>query len=355
MAFLSVRNTKISGMAAAVPEHVERIDALPIFKGDEARKFTEATGVVSRHVSEKLISSDLCVAAASRLIADLGWAKESIDGLVVVTQCPDYIKPANSTIVQHRLGLSKECVCVSLTFGCSGWVYGFQAAGGLVNGGCRRVLVCCGEGMQAYYRGDASTYPLFGAAGTCTAFEYDESASPVDFHLASDGSQWQAIYVPEGGFRHLPDANSREPYRDEAGLWRTRMSTHLNGMDVFMFGITEPVRSIKALCERFSIDCVDRDYVLLHQANMLLNGKIVRKLKLPDEKVPHNIEDFGNTSSSSIPLLMVTRLKEQLQSRPLDMIGCAFGIGLSWASLHFKTNRPVVSELVLVEDDDAGK
>lgn len=355
MAFLATKCVSLRGISAAVPRAVEVVSDLSLFKDDEAQRFTEATGVVSRHVSDKLISSDLCVAAAERLIADLGWGKETIDGLVVVTQCPDYIKPANSTIVQHRLGLAKDCASVSLTFGCSGWVYGFQTVGGLIASGCKRVLLCCGEGMQAYYKGDASTYPLFGAAATCTAFEFDENADPVEFHLCSDGSQWKAIHIPEGGFRHLPNAESFIPYQDDAGVWHTKMSTHLNGMDVFMFGITEPVRSIKALCEHFGITYADKDYVLLHQANMFLNGKIIKKLKLPNEKVPHNIEEFGNTSSSSVPLLMVTRLKEALESRSLDLIACAFGIGLSWGSVHFKTKNVTVSDLVLVGDDYVGE
>ena len=356
MAFLTAKNIRIAGLSAAVPRRIEEIAALTsLFSQDAMSKFTESTGVRQRHVSDVLISSDLCVGAANQLLSDIRWDRSSVDGLVVVTQCPDYIKPANSTIVQNRLGLPKDCVCISLTFGCSGWVYGFSVVAGLLNCGCKRVLLCCGEGMQAYYKGDASTYPLFGAAGTCTAFEYDDRASPVEFHMASDGSQWKAIYMPDGGFRNLPNAESFSPYQDEGGIWHVKMSTHLSGMDVFMFGITEPVKSIKRLCQHFGIDYADTDYILLHQANRFLNGKIAKKLQLPEEKCPHNIEDFGNTSSSSIPLLMATRLKDDLAARPLDFVACAFGIGLSWGSVHFKTDRIVVSDLVLMEDSDAGK
>ena len=355
MAFLSVGNSIIRGISAAVPRATESVAGLSIFSNEEAQKFTEATGVVCRHISDRLVSSDLCCAAAEKIIADLGWEKSTIDGLVVVTQCPDYIKPANSTIVQHRLGLSKECVAVSLTFGCSGWVYGCQTVGGLINSGCKRVLLCTGEGMQAYYSGDKSTYPLFGAAATCTAFEYDESAAPMEFHLACDGSEWHAIHIPHGGFRHPATAESFVPVANDQGIVSTPMHTHLNGMDVFMFGITQPPKSIKALCEHFDLNYADKDYLLLHQANLFLNEKIVKKLKIDSAKVPHNIEDFGNTSSSSVPLLMVSRLADELRRRPLDLIACAFGIGLSWGSVHFKTNKLTVSDIVLVEDSYAAE
>lgn len=353
MAFLSIKGVRIVGLSSAVPSCVEKNCTLPIFTPDEAEKFIASTGVVSRHVSTKLLSSDLCTAAAERMIADLGWEKQSIDGLVVVTQCPDYSRPSNATLIQGRLGLSKECAALCISFGCSGWIYGLQTAAAMVVTGLKRVLLCCGEGIQAYYPGDKSTYPLFGSAGTCTALEADESAPDINFHLGTDGQGWKAIHCPDGGYRNPCTSASYEVHEYEGGVKRTRMNTALDGMDVFTFGISQPPKSIKALCERFAIDLQSIDYLLLHQANLFLNGKIMKKVGVPPEKCPHNIEEYGNSSSGTLPLLMVTRLKEQLETRSLKMVGCAFGVGLSWGSVAFETHKPVVSDLVLVEDDYA--
>lgn len=353
MSFLSVKGARIAGLSAAVPSTIEENRSLAIFSSEEAAKFIASTGVERRHVSQKLLSSDLCTAAAERMIADLGWEKGSIDGLVVVTQCPDFFRPGNATLVQNRLGLSKECAAVSLSFGCSGWVYGLQSASALIASGLKRVLLCCGEGVQAYNPLDKSTYPLFGSAGTCTALEADESAHGIKFHLATDGSGWKAIHIPDGAYRRPPTAASFELNEFEGGIKRTPLNVTLDGMDVFMFGISQPPKSIKSLCSHFELSLESMDYVLLHQANLFLNGKIQNKLKLPAEKCPHNIEEFGNSSSGTLPLLMVTRLKNQLAEQSLKMIGCAFGVGLSWGSVYFETNRPVVSDLVLVEDDYA--
>lgn len=353
MAFLSASGVRIAGISAAVPSHIEENRTLSIFTCEEAEKFISATGVERRHVSKKLLSSDMCVAAAGRLLSDLGWEKESVDGLVVVTQCPDYFRPGNATLVQNRLGLPKECAAVSLSFGCSGWIYGMQSATALITGGLKRVLLCCGEGVQAYNPLDKSTYPLFGSAGTCTALEADETAPEIKFHLATDGSGWKAIHIPDGAYRNPPTDRSFELSEFEGGIKRTPMNVALEGMDVFMFGISQPPKSIKSLCANFGLSLEAMDYVLLHQANLFLNGKIQSKLKLPPEKCPHNIEEFGNSSSGTLPLLMVTRLAKELQEKPLKMIGCAFGVGLSWGSVYFEANKPVVSDLVLVEDDYA--
>ena len=354
MAFLSVKNVRIAGVSAAVPSRVEEVRSLTnLFTPEEAEKFIASTGVVSRHVSQKLLSSDLCVAAAEKLIADLGWDKSTIDGLVVVTQCPDFYRPGNATLVQGRLGLPKECAAISLSFGCSGWVYGLQSATGFISGGLKRILLCCGEGIQAYNQNDKSSYPLFGSVGSCTALEFSESAAEISFHLCTDGSGWKAIHIPDGGYRNPPTAESYTLSEFEGGIKRTKMNVALDGMDVFMFGISQPPKSIKALMEHNSLTMDGLDYVLLHQANMFLNGKICSKIKCPPEKAPHNIEEFGNSSSATLPCLMVTRLKDQLQLKPLKLLGCAFGVGLSWGSVYFEADKPVVSDLVLVEDDYA--
>ena len=354
MAFLTSKGVRLSGFAGAVPRRTEAIRSLTnLFSPEEAEQFIASTGVESRHISNVLLSSDLCVASANRLLDDLCWDRKSVDGLVVVTQSPDFFRPSNATLVQDRLGLSKECASVCISFGCSGWVYGLQSAAGMIANGLRRVLLCCGEGIQAYNPLDKSTYPLFGSAAACTALEADESAPPMHFHLATDGSGWNAIYMPDGGYRNPFSDVSRQLQEFEGGIRRTRLNTALDGMEVFSFGFYCPPKSIKALCDKFAINIESIDYLLLHQANLMLNAKIAKKVGVPPEKCPHNIEEFGNSSSATLPLLMATRMKNSLSDRRLCLVGCAFGVGLSWGSVYFETDKPIVSDLALVEDSYA--
>lgn len=346
MAFMEYSGIRVAGLAAAVPKETEENSDYPLFHGDEAEKFMASTGVHRRHVSQKWLSSDLCCSAAERLLADLAWERSSIDGLVFVTQMPDYILPATACVLQHRLGLSEECAALDVSLGCSGWVYGMTVASGWLVSGCRRVLLLCGETSHTTSREDKSTWPLFGEAGTVTALERSDSVAPIWGHFATDGSGYKAIIIPDGGFRNRFSAASLEVKEVSPGISRSALNTVLEGMDVFSFGISRPPQSVRKLCDRFGIDLESVDYAFFHQANLFLNEKIRKKLKLPPEKVPYCLESFGNTSSASIPLLMVTELRESLQDRPLFCLGCGFGVGLSWGTIAFRTDCPVVSELV---------
>lgn len=124
----------------------------------------------------------------------------------------------------------------------------------------------------------------------------------------------------------------------------------MKGMDVFGFGISVPPKSIKKLAEHYSFNYLDADYYIFHQANMKMVNMIAKKLKLSSEKVPSCMDHFGNTSSASIPLTIVTQIKEQVKSKPTKFICCGFGVGLSWGSVAFETSDIIIPDLVEVEE-----
>jgi 3-oxoacyl-[acyl-carrier-protein] synthase-3 len=350
MAFLEIKNVRIAGISACVPKEIEENLTLPLFSSEEeAEKFIVTTGVERRHISKKYLTSDLCCAAADKLISDLGWQKEDIDALVFVTQEPDYILPATSCILQDRLGLSEECYTLDISLGCSGWVYGLSVVASLLSiGMMKKAIFLCGDTAHATSEEDKSTYPLFGEAGTVTALEFSEQTNSLKFHFATDGSGYEAIIIPDGGFRNQFAEKSLEMEEVEPGIKRSRMNTVLNGMDVFSFGISKAPQTIKKLSEKFEIDLDMIDYFVFHQANKFMNEKIRKKLKLPEEKVPYSLTNFGNTSSASIPLTILTELKDTVSSEKHSFFGCGFGVGLSWATVAFDLDKIVVSDLVLI-------
>ena len=132
----------------------------------------------------------------------------------------------------------------------------------------------------------------------------------------------------------------------DEGIRRSRLHEKMDGGAVFTFGLFSVPKSLKALMNQFSIDLDSVDDLLLHQANKFMCESIRKKLKLPEEKVPYNIDRFGNTSGASIPLLMVTELQESLRSRKLQHLACGFGVGLSLGSACFSTDRIVVPDLI---------
>lgn len=346
MAFLEFKNVRIAGISAGVPKQIMKTVSTTDQYGDE--EFIQTTGVREKRYSNDLTTSDLCYMAAERLIADLSWDRESIDALFFVTQTPDYILPATSCIMQDRLRLAKTCFSMDISLGCSGWVYGLSAMLSLMQGGqIRRAIVMAGDARkQAYEEPDQ----LFGFAGTVTALEYDtENGSTFCFDMGTDGSGYDAIIKPFGGTRNQVTVKALEPVMCEDGRKRHGFQTKMKGMDVFAFGITTAPKSIKRLAEHFGFDYLDRDYYVFHQANMKMNNQIVKKLKLDSNKVPSSMYEFGNTSSASIPLTIVTQLKGKVENNPTKFLCCGFGVGLSWGTVAFETKKLFISELVEVE------
>lgn len=352
MAFLEFKNVRIAGISAGVPKRkLCNLDIKDISSDYGSAAFVETTGVLERRVDNVLTASDLCIPAAEKLLSDLQWDKFEIDALIFVSQYADYILPATACIIQDRMGLSKECYAMDISLGCSGWVYGLSSVSSLIGkGNVKKALLMAGDARR---RADYDD-PLFGFAGSVTALEYQEGSEELKFHFGTDGSGFDAIIVPDGGSRNKFTDKSLIKENVE-GKMQHRLQSRMKGMDVFSFGITTAPKSIKKLAEHFSFDYLDADFYVFHQANMKMNNMIAKKLKLSPEKVPSCMYHFGNTSSASIPLTIVTQLKDKIEGKPTKFICCGFGVGLSWGTVAFETNNIIISDLVEVESEEADK
>jgi len=351
MALQTIKNVAIKGIAACVPEEVADNRQLELLGTPEDReKFIETTGIAKRHIvgNSKVTTSDLCFQAAEKLLADLQWNKDEIDCLVFVTQTPDYILPATSAILQDRLGLSKDCFAIDISLGCSGWVYGLSTISSFISSGnFKKGLLLVGDTVTVTKSDrDKSTYPLFGDAGTATALSYSPDAKPMYFHTGTDGSGYEAIMIEDGGFRNFFNEESLTVKERGEGIFRNNLQSHLSGQDVFIFGITRAPKSIKTLIENFNLNVDEVDYFILHQANMLMTDMIRKKLKVDPAKVPYSLDEYGNTSSASIPLTITTRINDKVTQGPVKMIACGFGVGLSWGTVYFETENIVCPEIL---------
>jgi len=327
----------------------ENIDFL-MFNNESYNNFVATTGIERKRISSnEVCASDLCVAAAEKLISDLNWSKDEINLLVFVTQTPDYILPATSPLIQDKLGLSKDCYTLDISLGCSGWVYAMSVIASLLNQSPdnKKAILLAGDTISKICSPtDKSTFPLFGDAGTATALEVSQKAAPILFNMNSDGSGYQAIRINDGGFRNFVTNCSFEKITRGDGIESNNLQLILEGMDVFSFGIKRAPESVNRLLEKFDIDKNAIDYFIFHQANMFMNEQIRKRLKLEKEKVPYSLKDFGNTSSATIPLTMITELQNELINKKLNHIACGFGVGLSWGSMYFETDKIICPELV---------
>ena len=358
MAFSKINNVEIKGIAACVPDRVERNRDSSLLSQEQMAKYIDQVGVVERHCAihdGSLCTSDLCYESAHKLLTELGWNREDVGLLVFVSHSQDYKLPATACILQDRLHLSKETMAFDIPLGCSGWVYGLGIASNIIsNGFIKKGLLLCGNTQSVYASPmDKSTALLFGDAGSATALEFNPSADDMLFHHTSDGSGYEALIVPDGGCRHPFNKSSLEMEEFEEGIKRNRLHEKMDGMEVFSFAISSVPKSLKLLMKMGGVSQSQIDNLLLHQANKFICEKIRTKLGFATEQTPYNIDLYGNTSGASLPLLMVTELKDGLCNKKMLHLACGFGVGLSIGSVLFKTTNIVVPDLLILHQDVA--
>lgn len=350
MAFINIPNVSIKGLSACVPKTSLENKDYQGFSREEVNDIISAIGVERHRVAGRdVCTSDLLYHSAERLIKDLNWAKSEIDCIIVVTQTPDYILPATSCLLQNRLGLKEDIYALDITAGCSGWIYGLQVLSSLLShGDMRKGLLMAGDTTLKFCSPeDKSTFPLFGDAGTVTALEFDRTSEGFRFHTASDGGGYDAIIIPDGGFRNQVSLSSFKMDDIKPGIRRNKLQVILDGMNVLSFSITKAPDSVKQLIDHFNLDLNLVDYFLFHQANLFINERIRKKLNLPAEKVPYSLRDYGNTSLGSIPFTMVSELGNNLNANEKkSIIACGFGVGFSWGSVQFFAEKVICSEML---------
>ncbi len=349
MAYLFIPNVSLRGFSACVPRTIEENKDYHGFLKDEADDIIAAIGVKQRRIAGKdICTSDLCYHAAEKLISELGWDKKDIDCLIMVTLTPDYILPATSSILQDRLGLKGEVFTLDISLGCTGWLYGLQVISSLLShGNFKKGLLLVGDtSSKISSPEDKSVYPLFGDAGTATALEFDKTSSGFRFHTAADGSGYNSLIIPDGGYRNQVSPSSFEMVNIRPGITRNKLQMIIDGMNIFSFSISKAPESVYQLSKEFEINLQEVDYFVFHQANLFINERIRKKMTLPVEKVPYSIGNFGNTGPASIPLTIVAEIGHDLQHNRRNIIASGFGGGLSWGSVQFFTDRIVCSEIV---------
>ena len=349
MAILKYNNIGISAIAACVPQKIEYNKDLGYMMSDEEiQKAIQNIGIEERRITDSNVcASDLCFKAAQQLLNDNAIDPQSIDVLIFVSQTSDYHQPATAAILQHKLGLSKNTLAFDINLACSGYVYGLSTAYAYAqNEGVNRVLLLVGETMSKIVsRYDKVNTPLFGDAGTATLIEKGEQFGQSIFSLHTDGKGAEVMMIPDGGFRNPVSADSFVEETDANGDKRTRLQFRMDGMAVFNFGMSEEPRDVKNLVEAAGLELGQVDLLIYHQANKFMTDFFSKWLKFDKAKTPYSIRKYGNTSSASIPLTIVSELYEAYPERK-NVILSGFGAGLSWGSVLVDLNACKISKVI---------
>lgn len=338
-----LKNVDIKGIACAVPDRIinneEYNDAFGV---ENVQKFINMTGVKTRHVAfDEQCTSDLCYAAAKKLMEKLNWEPDSIEALILITQTPDYAVPASACVLQHRLGLSEDCIAFDVNLGCSAYVYGIWLAGSIIaTQNLNRVMLLVGDTSNfGINQTDSATAMIFGDGGTATALERTEGKE-IKYFLKTKGSGYKSIIVPAG------HARTRSKVITDA----TQCELAMNGSEVFSFTITDVPRAVKSFMSEFKINKDDIDMCVFHQANLFILKHLAKKLGIPMEKVPVSIDRYGNTSGESIPLTLVDALGSEESNDPLKLFLCGFGVGLSFGGIYLESNKSICLPMIYTND-----
>lgn len=348
MAIIRYNNVGIKAISACVPQKVMRnADLTYLIPASEIVKTMDYVGIRERRYAEAdVCSSDLCVKAANKLFEDNHMAKEEIDALIFISQTSDYHQPATAPLLQHRLGLSTDCLSFDINLACSGYVYGLSVAYAYASmSGISNVLLLVGETMsKTVSQYDKVSTPLFGDAGTATLISKGDFPEAV-FSLHSDGSGSDIIKMQYGGYRKPSCTEGLKEVKDNDGNVRTGEQFFMDGMEVFNFGMSVEPKDIKRVLKECDMTVDDLDLLIYHQANRFMTDFFSKRLKISSEKTPYSLEKFGNTSSASIPLTIVSEMENAYPNRK-KVIVSGFGAGLSWATAMIDLSQCAISSLV---------
>lgn len=346
MANMKIRSAKIAAIGTCVPKwKVNNLTDKSDFSQDEIEKFIKMVGVKTRYLADdSTCCSDLCVTAAEKIMDSLGWERESIDALIMITHTPDYILPATACIIQDRLKLSDKCACFDVGLGCSGYCYGLWLSTMMLeNRGFNRVLLLVGETpARMSHKSDRSVALLFGDAGSATALERNNDDNRKDwyFSLHTDGSKYRDFVVEAGGLRKQFSEDQREYF------------IKMDGAGIFNFSLKRVPPLVKESFEFSGLSFDDIDYFIFHQANEFILKHLMKKIRLPEDKVPITITEFGNVGGCSVPLTITRGGLNRPDTRSLDLMLIGFGVGLSWGSALVDLNPGAILEHMELKDKE---
>ena len=344
---------RISGLLAMVPANERSfLEEMKNFNFPESRslKLKEVMGYDKHRIVEPGVCvSDLAVFGLEHLFRNSLLQRDEIDALILITQSPDYFMPATSNVIQGRLGLKHDMLCLDISQGCAGFVIGLiQAFLLLEQESVKKVILVNADVLSRKTSAkDRNSYPLVGDAASIAIVERDREDSVIHANLKMDGSRNEVLMIPAGGFR-TPSSAATAALEDVGdNNLRARDHLRMDGSAVFNFVQVDVPPMIESLLTQAGVSMDAVDYFLFHQPNRFMLQKLADKMKVPYAKMPSNIvEHFGNSSGVTIPLAIAFNLADRLKQDNYQVCLAGFGVGLTWSSMLMRLARLNFCELI---------
>lgn len=280
-------------------------------------KIFSKTGIRCRHVvAPGQGAFDLAESACRALFQNEAVDPAEIDFILFCTQSPKYRLPSSACLLQHRLGILKTAGALDYDLGCSGFVYGLSLAKGLVRGGmAKSILLVTAETYTKYIgEADKSTRTIFGDGAAATLIDGVTADLIGEFSFGTDGSGADKLILRDGE------------------------SLHMDGPDIFNFTLDVVPRTMDEVCAKNGITRDQVDLFVFHQANKFMLDTIRKVNFIPKDKFYVDLEDTGNTVSSTIPIALKRASDNGILRKNMKVMLLGFGVGLSWAGTLISWN-----------------
>lgn len=340
----TINGIEITGIACCVPSN-----KISNKKNADKKKLRtiKSIGIENRHIaSEKICTSDLVLKAANHVIQKLKWRKDDVDILILVTQTPDYLTPATSGILQDKLKLRTNIIVYDINLGCSGYTHGLIAISSIMKSlNLKKGLLAVGDVTSKLVNNkDNVSNLLFGDAGSVTAIENKtKSKKKMFFDYYSDGSGFKDIIVPSHSLAGRIKLNKKQlkTKEDLNKNIRSNINISLDGLNIFNFAINNVPLIIKKLCKKIKVK-----YCFLHQANKMIQDSIEKQLSKNKMTFPTSLNNFGNTSSATIPITICHNFFNQRLVG--NSIFCGFGVGLSMSAVIINIQKTKIFKIIKI-------
>lgn len=355
---LNTMKSVITGTGIGVPKNVVANEKLARIMDTSDEWIRTRSGISERRFADPgQGSADLGITAARGALETAGLVARDIDALIFATMTPDYFFPGNGPLVQQALGLSESIPTFDIRQQCSGFLYGLDLADSLIKSGKYQRILLIGSDVHTPFMPwengwdttigleDREVTPeereintryrdrivLFGDGAGAVVVEanQDDRRGLLAARLFTDGSGVEALHVRGVGFRH-------RPYVDRAQVAAGDPIPVMEGREVFRQAVSRMPESVRAVCANASVDAAAIDVLLVHQANLRIVEAIGKQLGLPPEKVPHNIERYGNTTAGTLPILFHECLTDGTIKPGMLICFTALGSGLHWGAALYQ-------------------
>ena len=302
-----------------------------------------------RIVEEGTNVSDLCVHGINYLLDNNLLKREDISALLLVTQSPEYFMPPTSNIIQGKLGLGADVLCLDINQGCAGFIIGLIQAYMLLDQPAIQKVVLLNADVlsRKVSKRDRNSNPLIGDAASITIVERSPEPTTIQAIVNMNGKGANALQIPAGGFKLPCSPETAEMKEDENGNFRSLENLVMKGDEVFNFVQTEVPPMIDELLTISGKKPEEIDYYFFHQPNKFMLQKLADKIGVPREKMPANIvENFGNSSGATIPVAIGFNLGQEATTNMYEVCFAGFGVGLTWAAITQSLGKLAFNQII---------